>query len=209
MLSDVDAQTPEARPESPPDSRDAHQNPCVVYVGNLDWNASEQAVRELFEVYGSVQSVEIQVAAHTQRSKGWALVEFATAAEATSAAESCDGIELDGRELRVRVDKGQKSARPREPRAARGPPVGKTADPTKVFVTALGHDANDYLLREHFSSVGEVASVELLMRGYNGTVPTGSAVVQYYSASAASSAIKDLNGTELDGRRLYVRAYFT
>ena len=65
------------------------------------------------------------------------------------------------------------------------------------------------ILREHCASVGEVASVELLMRGYNGTVPTGSAIVQFYSASAASSAIKDLNGTELDGRRLYVRAYFT
>ena len=181
-------------------------------MGNLDWNASEQSVRELFDVYGSVQSVEIQVAAHTQRSKGWALVEFASAAEAATAAESCDGIELDGRELRVRVDKGQKFARPREARAggaSRGPPAGKTADPTKVFITNLGHDANDYLLREHFSSVGDVASVELIMRGYNGTVPTGSAVVQYYSASAASSAIKDLNGTELDGNRLYVRAYFT
>ena len=47
------------------------------------------------------------------------------------------------------------------------------------------------------------------MRGYNGTVPTGSAVVQYYSAAAATAAIQDLNGTELDGRRLYVRAYFT
>ena len=96
-------------------------------------------------------------------------------------------------------------------RVARGPPAGKTIDPTKVFVTNLSVDAGqgDYLLREHCSSFGEVASVELLMRGYNGTVPTGSAVVQYYSASAASSAIKDLNGTELDGRRLYVRAYFT
>ena len=67
----------------------------------------------------------------------------------------------------------------------------------------------DYLLREHCSSVGEVASVELLMRGYNGTVPTGSAVVQFYSAASATAAIQDLNGTELDGRRLYVRAYFT
>ena len=84
---------------------------------------------------------------------------------------------LDGRELRVRVDKGKKYARPREARA-RGPPAGKTVDPTKIFVTNLSVDAGqgDYLLREHCSSVGEVPSVELLMRGYNGTVPTGSAV---------------------------------
>jgi RNA recognition motif-containing protein len=47
------------------------------------------------------------------------------------------------------------------------------------------------------------------MRGYNGTVPTGSAIVQFYSAASATAAIQDLNGTELDGRRLYVRAYFT
>ena len=30
-----------------------------------------------------------------------------------------------------------------------------------------------------------------------------------YSAAAATAAIQDLNGTELNGRRLYVRAYFT
>ena len=136
---------------------------------------------------------------------------ISTQAEAKSAAESCDGIELDGRELRVRVDKGQRPAQarwPRETRAARGPPAGKTIDPTKVFVTNLAGQG-DYLLREHCSSVGEVASVELLMRGYNGTVPTGSAIVQFYSAASATAAIQDLNGTELDGRRLYVRAYFT
>ena len=51
--------------------------------------------------------------------------------------------------------------------------------------------------------------MELLTRGFNGTQPTGSAVVQFYSAAAATAAIQDLNGTELNGRRLYVRAYFT
>ena len=92
-------------------------------------------------------------------------------------------------------------------RRARAP---KSRDTAPLF-TNLSVDAGqgDYLLREHCSSVGEVASVELLMRGYNGTVPTGSAIVQYYSAAAATAAIQDLNGTELDGRRLYVRAYFT
>ena len=74
VLSDVDEQTksPEARPESPPDSRN-------IYVGNLNFDTGEETLRELFDVYGSVQSVDIQEHAHTQRSKGWALVEFATA----------------------------------------------------------------------------------------------------------------------------------
>jgi len=107
------------------------------------------------------------------------------------------------------------------PRVRRGPrddggdaPRASTEGPRRratVFYNESHRDAGqgDYLLREHCSSVGEVASVELLMRGYNGTVPTGSAIVQFYSAASATAAIQDLNGTELDGRRLYVRAYFT
>ena len=79
MLSDVDAQTrsPEARPDR--QVTGGGGNSCTCYVGNLNWETKEETLRELFDVYGSVQSVEIQVAAHTQRSKGWALVEFATA----------------------------------------------------------------------------------------------------------------------------------
>ena len=79
VLSDVDAQTrpPEARPDR--QVTGGGGNSCTCYVGNLNWETKEETLRELFDVYGSVQSVEIQVAAHTQRSKGWALVEFATA----------------------------------------------------------------------------------------------------------------------------------
>ena len=54
-------------------------NPFTCYVGGLNWDTKEETLRELFDVYGSVQSVDIQEHAHTQRPKGWALVEFATA----------------------------------------------------------------------------------------------------------------------------------
>ena len=75
VLSDVDAQT-----KSPVGQvTGGGGNSCTCYVGNLNWETKEETLRELFDVYGSVQSVDIQVAAHTQRSKGWALVEFATA----------------------------------------------------------------------------------------------------------------------------------
>ena len=75
MLSDVDAQT-----TSPVGQvTGGGGNSCTCYVGNLNWETKEETLRELFDVYGSVQSVDIQLAAHTQRSKGWALVELATA----------------------------------------------------------------------------------------------------------------------------------
>ena len=75
VLSDVDTQT-----KSPVGQvTGGGGNPCTCYVGGLNWDTKEETLRELFDVYGSVQSVDIQEHAHTQRSKGWALVEFATA----------------------------------------------------------------------------------------------------------------------------------
>jgi len=75
VLSDVDAQT-----KSPVGQvTGGGGNSCTCYVGNLNWDTKEETLRELFDVYGSVQSVDIQEHAHTQRPKGWALVEFATA----------------------------------------------------------------------------------------------------------------------------------
>ena len=39
--------------------------------------------------------------------------------------------------------------------------------------------------------------------------PSGSAVVEYRYAEAAAAAVDALEGTELDGRDLRVRAYFS
>ena len=63
-------------------------------------------------------------------------------------------------------------------------------------------------LRAHCSSVGEVASVDLLTRGKN-QKPSGSAVVEFRYPEAAAAAIQALEGTELDGRDVRVRAYFS
>ena len=63
-------------------------------------------------------------------------------------------------------------------------------------------------LADHCASSGEVASVELLTRG-RAQRPSGSAVVEYRYAEAAAAAVDALEGTELDGRDLRVRAYFS
>ena len=72
----------------------------------------------------------------------------------------------------------------------------------------LSFDTTAEALTAHCASVGEVAGVEILTRGKNQR-PSGSAVVEFVYAEAAAAAVQALEGTELDGRDLRVRQYFS
>ena len=148
------------------------------------------------------------------RSQGWGLVEFASAAEVEYAISQCDGLDLDGREIRVREDKGRVAkeaavpAKTKRQRQTQRNVADKVVDPHRVFVMNLNFDTTEADLADHCASSGEVASVELLTRG-RAQRPSGSAVVEYRYAEAAAAAVEALEGTELDGRDLRVRAYFS
>ena len=181
-------------------------NQCVCHVSNLSWDTTDATLHELFSGYGEVVKAEVQMS-RAGRSQGWGLVEFASAAEVKYAIEQCDGLDFDGREIRVRADKGRVTKAAAPAKTQRND-ADKVVDPTKIFVMNLSFDATEAELRAHCSSVGEVASVELLTRGKNQR-PSGSAVVEYRYSEAAAAAVQALEGTELDGRDLRVRAYFS
>ena len=132
------------------------------------------------------------------------------------AISQCDGLDLDGREIRVREDKGSVAkvvAAPAKTKRQRQTQrnlnnADKVVDPMRIFVMNLNFDTSEDDLADHCASSGEVASVELLTRGRNNR-PSGSAVVEYRYAEAAAAAVEALEGTELDGRDLRVRAYFS
>ena len=85
-----------------------------IFVGNLSFNASENAVRSLFEEYGTVDSVRIVTDRDTGQQKGFAFVEMSVDAEGVRAIESLSGRELNGRALSVN------EARPRADRVSGG-----------------------------------------------------------------------------------------
>ena len=186
-------------------------------IYHRSWGTTDETLHELFSGYGEVVSAEVQMSrTNSSRSQGWGLVEFASAAEVEYAISQCDGLDLDGREIRVRADKGSgtghaaKEAIPAKGRGARTRRnvADKVVDPHRVFVMNLNFDTTEEELADHCASSGEVASVELLTRG-RAQRPSGSAVVEYRYAEAAAAAVDALEGTELDGRDLRVRAYFS
>ena len=85
-----------------------------IFVGNLDFNASEEGVRSLFERYGQVNSARIMTDRETGRSRGFAFVEMENEGEADQALTALNGYTLDGRALNVN------EARPKPDRASGG-----------------------------------------------------------------------------------------
>jgi RNA recognition motif-containing protein len=80
----------------------------TIYVGNLSFKATEEAVQEFFGGYGEVKRVSLPVDRETGRMRGFAFIEMASDAEEDRAIESVDGEEWMGRPLRI------SKARPRE-----------------------------------------------------------------------------------------------
>lgn len=81
-----------------------------IFVGNLSFGVTEDAVRSLFEQYGAVERVSIVTDRDTGRAKGFGFVEMTGDAEAERAINSLNGQELDGRNLTIN------EARPKEDR---------------------------------------------------------------------------------------------
>lgn len=84
-----------------------------LYVGNLSYNMTEDALKDTFSQAGTVDSATIIKDKMSGRSKGFGFVEMSTDEEAQKAIEMFNGKELDGRALTVN------EARPMEERPRR------------------------------------------------------------------------------------------
>jgi cold-inducible RNA-binding protein len=85
-----------------------------IFVGNLSYNVSENAIRSLFEEYGTVDRVSVVTDRDTGQQKGFAFVEMSVDAEGDRAIESLSGREMNGRALTVN------EARPKADRGSGG-----------------------------------------------------------------------------------------
>lgn len=79
---------------------------ACLFVGNLDWNTTEDDLSALFSNHGAVVSSSIaRFSSKTNpRSRGWGTVELQTAESANAAIAALHETEYSGRSLIVRID---------------------------------------------------------------------------------------------------------
>jgi len=93
-----------------------------IYVGNLSNEVTEEDLKQAFEDFGQVASVNIIKDRYSGESRGFGFVEMPAKAEAQSAIEGMNGKELKGQMLKVsearprsegRRGGGRRDSRPR------------------------------------------------------------------------------------------------
>ena len=80
-----------------------------IFVGNLDFAATDSSVRSMFEQYGTVDRVNLVTDRDTGRPRGFGFVEMSDTAEGDRAIAGLNGTNVGGRALNVN------EARPKTP----------------------------------------------------------------------------------------------
>ncbi len=85
-----------------------------IYVGNLSYSTTQDDLRQAFEAFGAVESVNIIQDRETGRSKGFGFVVMTDKAQGETAISAMNDKDIGGRKIKVN------EARPRTDRPAGG-----------------------------------------------------------------------------------------
>uniref|UniRef100_A0A673C2F7 Polyadenylate-binding protein n=1 Tax=Sphaeramia orbicularis TaxID=375764 RepID=A0A673C2F7_9TELE len=163
-----------------------------VFIKNLDKSIDNKALYDTFSAFGNILSCK--VVCDENGSKGYAFVHFETQDAADRAIEKMNGMLLNDRKVFVGRFKSRK-----EREAELG---AKAKEFTNVYIKNFGDDMDDERLKELFDKYGKTLSVKVM------TDPTGKSrgfgFVSYEKHEDANKAVEDMNGTELNGKTVFV-----
>ncbi|XP_062560379.1 serine-arginine protein 55-like [Armigeres subalbatus] len=163
-----------------------------VYVGGLPYDVRERDLERFFKGYGRITEILIK--------KGYGFVEFEDYRDADDAVYEMNGKKLLGERVTIEpargTARGSGSRRERERRGGRsrfGPPL-RTKH--RLIVENLSSRISWQDLKDYMRQAGEVTYADAHRDRKN------EGVVEFATASEMKAAIKQLDDTELNGRRI-------
>lgn len=85
-----------------------------IYIGNLSFRTTEDALKTLFAEFGEIESVKVIKDRFSGRPKGFGFIEMPSNSEADQAIKALNGNRIDGNNIKVRpADPGGKKRKKR------------------------------------------------------------------------------------------------
>jgi nucleolin len=158
----------------------------TVYVGQLLLTATTEDVHTFFAECGEITDIRLMTFPDGQ-GKGYGYIDFAEN-EGKIKAKALNGSEWMGRTIKV----GDA-----QPKNASEKFVEKT---TTIFIGNLDNKLKEKDIREAFNKFGDIKAVHIVQKKKHAT-----AFLRYASKKHAANAIREMNTTELHGRKVVLR----
>merc|ERR1712056_174631 len=165
-----------------------------VFIKNLDKTIDNKAMYDTFSAFGNILSCKVAQDASGD-SKGYGFVHFETEEAALQAIDKVNGMLLNDKKVFV----GRFV-----PRKEREIELGEKAKRfTNVYVKNFNEAMTEDDLSKMFEKFGKITSLKL-MRSDEDEKNKGFGFVSFEDAETAESACAELNGTEVNGKTIYV-----
>lgn len=178
------------------------QGPTVsIFVKNLNFSTTVQQLSDLFKslpgyVLATVKTKPDPKNTGKTLSMGFGFVEFKSLPQANAAIATLDGHVLDGHKLQLKISHKQGSS------ASSAAPAKSTRS-SKIIIKNLPFEASRKDLLELFGAFGQLKSVRVPKKFDQSA--RGFAFVEFNLLKEAESAMKQLEGVHLLGRRLVMQ----
>ncbi|XP_045421637.1 polyadenylate-binding protein 1-like [Lemur catta] len=163
-----------------------------IFIKNLDRSIDNKTLYDTFSAFGNILSCK--VVCDENGSKGYGFVHFETQEAAERAIEKMNGMLLIDRKVFVGRFKSRK-----EREAELG---ARAKEFTNVYIKNFGEDMDDERLKDLFGKFGPALSVKV-MTDESGK-SKGFGFVSFERHEDAQKAVDEMNGKELNGKRIYV-----
>ena len=168
------------------------QTTTQVFVGNLPLEFDEQALDNALTEHGGGGFVGLRLTRDMRGTfKGFGYLDFETKDAAEAMVASMNGVEIEGRPLKVDI------APPRVPRVPQD---------QSIFIGNLHFDITKEGIHDMVNEAmgaGKVLKVRFMIDKYT-RQPKGLGFIDFVDAESATEALEKLNGAEIMGRQLRV-----
>jgi len=176
------------------------EGPVKLYVGNLSWGMDDASLGDLFGEYDASEMTVVRDN-ESGRSRGFGFVTLADQASADKAIAALDGVEVDGRPLRVNISVARGERPERAPRE-RGE-SSYSFDARKIYFGNLSWGMDHLDLQDLCGEFGTVEDSRLITDRETGR-SRGFGFVTMSTTEEAEEVVRQLNGQDVDGRVLRV-----
>lgn len=170
-----------------------------IYVGSINYDIREDAIKTAFKVYGPVKAVSLSYDPITQKHMGYAFLEFEFPEAAQLALSGNQSVTISGRQVKV----GRPTNMPHS-----GPMVDELITEARkyfrIYVASVHPNLNDDDLRELFESFGKIKNCHLDPDPLKPGKHRSFGFIEYETAQAANDAVTSMNAFNLGGMYLKI-----